>query len=115
FDLSSVFRFSDDVYVARPLPWRLCARTRDGRIEFKVWRLVEDEPTWNDATHGGSVAIPADAPASGTVGWYVGHLRPGVSATFTDLHEHVRSDAPTVPVGAATQDLTPAVADETRR
>jgi hypothetical protein len=107
FDLGAVFRFSDDLYVARPLPWRLCARTRAGRVEFKVWRLAEIEPEWGDPTHGGSVAIPADAPASGAAGWFIGHLRPGMSATFTDLHEHPRVVPPTVPGAAATQDLAP--------
>jgi hypothetical protein len=109
YDLSSVFRFSDDLFVARPLPWRLCARTRDGRLEFKVWRLAEVEPEWGDRAHGASVALPADAPASGAVGWFIGHLRPGMSATFTDLHEHARVVAPTVPGAAATQDLAPPV------
>jgi hypothetical protein len=114
FDLASVFRFSDDLYVARPLPWRLCARTRDGRVEFKVWMLTEDEPVWGDPAHSGSVAIPADAPATGAAGWFVGHLRPGMSATFTDLHEEQPAAAP-VTVDAATQDLAPAVGRETSR
>ena len=108
FDLGSVFRFSDDLYVARPLPWRLCARTRAGALEFKVWRRNEVEPGWGDPTHGGSVALPADAPARGAPGWFIGHVRPGMSATFTDLHEHAPVAPPSVPVGAATQDLAPA-------
>jgi hypothetical protein len=107
YDLSSVFRFSDDLFVARPLPWRLCARTRDGRLEFKAWRLAEFEPAWGDPAHGGSVALPADAPASGAAGWFIGHVRPGMSATFTDLHEHRRVVAPSVPGAVATQDLAP--------
>jgi hypothetical protein len=107
FDLGAVFRYSDELYVARPLPWRMCARTRAGRLEFKVWLLTEDEPAWGDPTHGGSVVIPADAPASGVPGWFIGHLRPGMSATFTDLHEHRRAAPPDVTVGAATQDLAP--------
>jgi hypothetical protein len=107
FDLGSVFRYSDDLFVARPLPWRLCARTRAGRVEFKVWRLDEDEPEWGDPAHGGSVVLPADAPASGAAGWFIGHLRPGMSATFTDLHEHPRVVPAPVPVAAATQDLAP--------
>jgi hypothetical protein len=110
FDLGSEFRFSEHLAVPRPLPWRMCARTRIGRVEFKVWRLTEDEPAWGDPTHGGSVAIPADAPRTGAAGWYIGHLRPGMSATFTDLHEHPRSVTPDVAVGAATQDLAPASA-----
>jgi hypothetical protein len=89
------------------LPWRLCARTRAGRIEFKVWRLAEAEPDWGDPAHGGSVAIPADAPADGASGWFIGHMRPGMSATFTDLHEHPRVVPPTVPGAVATQDLAP--------
>jgi hypothetical protein len=110
FDLGSVFRFSNDLYVARPLPWRLCARTRDGRVEFKVWRLAELEPAWGDPAHGGSVAIPEDAPASGASGWFIGHMRPGMSATFTDLHAHPRVAPPTVPGAVAAQDLAPTAA-----
>jgi len=112
FDLGPVFRFSERLAVPRPLPWRMCARTRAGRVELKVWRLTEDEPAWGDATHGGSVAIPADAPVAGTAGWYIGHLWPGMSATFSDLQEHPRSVTPDVAVGAATQDLAPAAASE---
>ncbi len=94
FDLGSVFRTGGAVPAARPLPWRLCARTRAGRVEFKVWRLEEAEPEWGDPAHGGSTALPADAPASGAAGWFVGHLRPGMSATFSDLHEHPSVAAP---------------------
>ena len=107
FDLGSVFRFSDDLYVARPLPWRLCARTRAGSLEFKVWRIGEIEPEWGDPTHGGSVVLPPDAPTRGAAGWFIGHVRPGMSATFTDLHEHPRVVPPTVPAAVATQDLAP--------
>src|SRR4051812_23634933 len=101
FDLGSVFRVSDGVAAAQPLPWRLCARTRAGRVEFKVWRLAEVEPAWGDPAHGGSVALPADAPPAGAAGWFVGHLRPGMSATFTDLREHPRVVPPVTAVAAA--------------
>ena len=112
FDLGPVFRSGERVGVPRPLPWRMCARTRAGRVEFKVWRLTEDEPAWGDTTHGGSVAIPADAPVAGAAGWYIGHLWPGVSATFTDLHEHPDPVTPDASVATVTRDLAPAAASE---
>ena len=105
FDLSPVFRFGGDLYIARPLPWRLCARTRNGRLEFKAWRLAEIEPPWDDPAHGGSVRLPADAPATGAAGWFIGHLRPGMTATFTDLRAHTRIPPSTVPEAPVTQDL----------
>lgn len=75
----------DDGYRLRPLPWRLCARTQGTTLSFKVWPTALPEPAWGDEAVGGSVTLPADAPQSGASGWYVGHLRPGMVATFADL------------------------------
>ncbi len=69
----------------RPLPWRLCARTRGSELSFKVWPTASAEPPWDDSRFGGTIALPADAPASGASGWYIGHMSPGTVSTFSDL------------------------------
>ncbi len=69
----------------QPLPWRVCARVVGRTFTFKAWRVAVDEPAWGDPHFGGSVRLPADAPAVGYPGAYIGHLQPGTSATFVDL------------------------------
>ncbi len=81
-DLSPVFAPNGTVV---PLPWHLCARTLRGRLAFKAWPGTEPEPKWGDTTHGGSGPIPAGWEGPGRAGWYIGHLRPGETATFTNL------------------------------
>jgi hypothetical protein len=115
FDLRRAFRSLDAPDDVLPLPWRLCARVHAGRVEFKAWRLAEDEPTWTDPNHGGSVAVPADAPAAGTAGWFVGHLRADMSATFTDLRVHAPAAASEAAVGVSGAGLVPAPAGELHR
>ena len=108
FDLGSVFRFSDDLYVARPLPWRLCARTRAGQP--RVQGLADrprSSPSGATPRTAARWRCPPTPRHAGPPGWFIGHLRPGMSATFTDLHEHPRVVPPTVPAAVATQDLAP--------
>ena len=69
----------------QPLPWRVCARVVGRTFTFKAWRTAIGEPAWGDPQFGGSVRLPADAPSSGYPGGYIGHLQPGMSATFVDL------------------------------
>ena len=76
---------NDDERQLRPLPWRMCARTRGESLTFKVWPTASPEPAWGDRRFGGTVALPGDAPTAGASGWYVGHLAPGTVATFSDL------------------------------
>ncbi|QXC60771.1 hypothetical protein KSP35_21000 [Aquihabitans sp. G128] len=89
---------------ALPLPWHFCARTVGSTMEIKVWTTHMREPAWGDPRFGGKVAIPAGWEASGTTGWYVGHVPAGGWAEFDDLRtwryqltEPV--DRPTEPTG----------------
>lgn len=70
-----------------PLPWRICAETVGTTFQFKVWRPnVESEPSWTDASHSGSVTIPANYQAPGLSGWYIGHIPAGGgSASYTHM------------------------------
>lgn len=72
-------------HVLAPLPWRVCARVENDLVTVKAWRIGEPEPAWGDATHGGTVRLPAGWAYAGKSGWYVGHLKPGGSAEFADL------------------------------
>lgn len=71
--------------VVTPLPWHFCARVIGNTVEFKVWPSIETEPAWGDTTHGGHVTLPAGWNYPGKAGWYIGHLEPNDTATFTDL------------------------------
>ena len=71
--------------IMQPLPWRVCARVEGSTLRFKAWRLAEREPAWGDRRSGGSVKLPSDAPTSGYTGWYAGHLRAGMTLTYTAL------------------------------
>lgn len=68
-----------------PLPWHVCVRTTGAELDLKVWRGGESEPAWGDASHGGSVTLPATAVYRGATGWYIGHLTAGAQAEFADL------------------------------
>ena len=94
-DLGSVFAADGDPQFPRALPWRMCARTQGATVQFKVWRRSEAEPAWTDRNHGAVVALPADAPVAGAFGGFIGHLHPGMTATFTELTDRA------IPVGAA--------------
>jgi hypothetical protein len=76
-----------------PAPWRLCARVVGDMLGLKVWAADEAEPAWMDGVHGGGVMLPAGWDSPGAAGWYVGHLRPGVSTTYT-AREVVDLDTP---------------------
>jgi hypothetical protein len=71
--------------VIRPLPWRVCARLIGNTITMKIWFPPETEPAWTDPDRVRSATIPAGWEAPGKTGWYVGHLPPGGSATYTRL------------------------------
>jgi hypothetical protein len=79
----------------RPLPWRLCARTRGARLEMLVWPLADPAPRWGDPRHGGTMALPAGTAPRGVAGWYVGHLGPDMSVTYTELHGALPQEADT--------------------
>ncbi len=67
-----------------PGPWRLCARVVGDVLSAKAWAGDESEPAWDDTVHGGSVTVPPEWDAPGAAGWYIGHLAPGASTTYTD-------------------------------
>ena len=67
-----------------PGPWRLCARVVGDVLSVKAWAGDEAVPAWNDTVHGGSVTVPPGWDAPGAAGWYIGHLAPGASTTYTD-------------------------------
>lgn len=70
----------------RPLPWRLCARTVGDKLQFKVWtNEQEKQPSWNDPKFVREMPIPAEWNVPGKAGWYIGHLKPGHTATFNNL------------------------------
>ncbi|MGZ4794297.1 MAG: hypothetical protein ACXVJ7_05830 [Acidimicrobiia bacterium] len=95
FDLRRVFRMGTRELRPRPLPWRICARTVGDRLDVLVWPTADRAPAWGDPDHGGSVTLPTGVARAGASGWFVGHLRPGMSAVYTDLH----GGAPEAPTG----------------
>lgn len=74
------------IHETQPLPWRLCARVRGRELELKVWPLarVEEEPSWGDPTFVGGATLPADWVRAGRPGFYIGHLPPGESTSFSE-------------------------------
>jgi hypothetical protein len=69
-----------------PLPWHACARVVGSRFEFVVWPREGPQPSYNDRTHGMSLTLPPGYGSAGNYGWYIGHLQPGSTAAFTNLH-----------------------------
>lgn len=86
FDLRSVFEDLGPGRAVRPLPWRMCVRTRGDRLDLLVWPLDAAAPRWGDPRHGGTLRLPASVAPRGATGWYAGHLGPDTSVTYTDLH-----------------------------
>ncbi len=101
FDLGSEFRVPGPATATRPLPWRMCARTRGDQLEFKVWPLADREPIWGDSRYGGALVLPSDAPPQGRSGWFVAHLPPDGRASFTELHDEPVRAVPAPAVGGA--------------
>ena len=95
-----------------PGPWRLCARVDDDAVSVKVWAADQPEPAWMDGVHGGGVMLPAGWDAPGAPGWYVGHLRPGVSTTYTD-REAVHFVTPEPTTTSTTETTVPSDPTET--
>ncbi len=63
--------------VARPLPWKVCARVEGRVVRVKGWRSNQPEPGWTNPSHTGSVTLPAEWVFAGKAGWYAGHIVPG--------------------------------------
>ena len=66
-------------------PLNMCARTSGGLLQFIIWKQGQSPPSWNTTTQGGSVPIPAGAPATGQNGWFAAHITPGTSSLYTNL------------------------------
>lgn len=66
-----------------PLPWRMCLSASGANVAFKVWPTSSPEPVDGNPCCTGSATVALTAP--GRPGWYVGHLHPGDSVTYTDL------------------------------
>ncbi len=84
-NLQSVFDPSGDPAMPLPLPWNICARTTGNTLSFIAWPSAEPQPAWGDTTHGGSWTLPTGWSYKGYSGSYVGHLRPGDRALYTNL------------------------------
>lgn len=72
----------------KPFPWRLCAQAIGDQFTFKVWTNPWRTPDWDDAKHARSVTIPDEWIMPGKTGWYIGHIRPGQTAEYQNLHTH---------------------------
>jgi hypothetical protein len=83
FDLAPVF--SPDHIQVVPLPWKLCAQVVGSTVSFVAWPASGPRPDWGDASHGGSVTLPAGHDEPGEAGWYIGHLEHDHRAEFADL------------------------------
>jgi hypothetical protein len=81
-NLSRTFRRLD---LGAPLPWSMCARVLSHALEFKAWLAGDREPAWGDPRYGARAPIPDGWDVAGEVGWYLGHIPPGGSATLDDL------------------------------
>ena len=67
-------------------PWHVCARAIGSDYRIKVWVGADPEPSWS-ATHGvWRVKLPASWVYSGLSGAYVGHILPGKTMGFANLH-----------------------------
>jgi hypothetical protein len=76
------------------LPWDFCARISGSAVEFIVWIDGQPQPAWGDALHGGSSVVPSGWETPGEAGWYVGHLQPGDSTSYSHMTIGSPSDAP---------------------
>ena len=70
-----------------PLPWRMCMAATGSTVAFKVWPTSGPEPADGDPCCSGSATVTLVGP--GRPGWYVGHLHPGDTVTYTDLSTEV--------------------------
>lgn len=96
FVLESAFREPAGGRPARPLPWRMCVRTRGDLLEVLVWPLADPAPRWGDPRYGGTLRLPASVAPRGVSGWFVGHVGPGMSVEYTDLHGALPREADAV-------------------
>lgn len=73
----------DSLGQLRPPPWHLCAKVVGRKLTFTVW-AAGARPA-EDAVNSRTVDVPTGWVTPGAVGWYLGHLRPGMVATLDEL------------------------------
>lgn len=66
-------------------PWYVCARAIGRTFSFMVWTGSNPRPSWNDPTHVFTTTLPAGWDQAGYAGGYIGHVRAGQSARFSQL------------------------------
>lgn len=66
-------------------PWRMCVAAVGLELGVKVWPLSHPEPEWGDERYGTVLQLPEGWDYPGHAGWYIGHLKAGESATFSDV------------------------------
>ncbi len=66
-------------------PLSMCAEIVGPIVQFVVWTNDMTQPAWGDSTWGGQATLPPDVPALGQSGFYVGHLKPGTTLTYSGL------------------------------
>ncbi len=101
-DLSATFAPNHDPTQAPPMPWDLCARVVNRRLDFIAWPAAESRPAWGDPAHSGSWILPAAWVYPGVGGWYVGHLRPGDAIDDANLSIAAPPPPPTTTTTGAT-------------
>lgn len=79
-----------------PLPWDICAEVVGSTLQFEVWLAGQVPPAWGNTTQGGTVQLGAGWDYQGEAGWYVGHLKTGASATYTNLLDEAPQAAPSL-------------------
>lgn len=88
FQLISAFGMASAVGVVDSTPGhtrRLCARTEDNVVRFKVWPSDRPEPGWDDPKYSRTQKLPDKARYSGRPGYYIGHTPPGGWAEYTNM------------------------------
>lgn len=84
WDLSPVILDHDGQY--QPKPWRVCFRAVGTTVGMKIWWPSQmPQPSWSDPDYSRTLTIPAAYSRRGHAGWYIGHLRPGMSAWYDGL------------------------------
>lgn len=66
-------------------PWRVCAQATAGTIVVDVGTASSPHEPFVDPTYFQTVSLPVGWEYPGQFGWYIGHLQPNTSFTYTDL------------------------------
>ncbi|HEY3722596.1 MAG TPA: hypothetical protein VGN59_04450 [Acidimicrobiia bacterium] len=80
-DFSGVVGTWDD----QAFPWRVCTRFTGPTVVVDVGTATTEHVPFSDPAYERSVTLPDGWDYAGQYGWYIGHLRPGTSFSYTDL------------------------------